>query len=61
MELETNYLLAYAKCRQKVAYLERHLETLVKSHDAGQRTGDCAADDLPPTPLQVHPMKRYQR
>jgi chromosomal replication initiation ATPase DnaA len=33
MELETNYLLAYAKCRQKVAYLERHLETLIQKHE----------------------------
>lgn len=30
---ETNYLLAYAKCKQKVAYLERHLEGLIAKHE----------------------------
>ena len=31
--MENNYLLAYAKCKQKVAYLEHHLETLIQKHE----------------------------
>lgn len=33
MDTEINYLLAYAKCRQKVAYLERHLEALIQKYE----------------------------
>jgi chromosomal replication initiation ATPase DnaA len=30
---ESNYLMAYAKCKQRVAYLERHLEALISKHE----------------------------